>query len=135
MPIMPKRSGVPCGENVPPFDERPIRMPKPPQDCRGCYGCTGSCTISFGSILLPFYQFTQPSVAVSLFSGNLLDLCDSFSVQLLRGQGPQNATHGDQDSSPGGPPNAPAGDPTGPSPAVRRPPRSLSTATRSIGPD
>src|SRR2546430_13620872 len=53
MPIIPKRSGVPCAENVPPFDERPIRMPKPPQDCRGCYGCTGSCTISFGSILPP----------------------------------------------------------------------------------
>src|SRR5882762_435 len=53
MPIMPKRSGVPCGENVPPFEERPIRMPKPPQDCRGCYGSTGSCTISFGSILPP----------------------------------------------------------------------------------
>src|SRR6516164_4391259 len=96
----------------------------------------GEVMYQFGRYFrLPFYQFTQPSVAVSLFSGNLLDLCDSFSVQLLRGQGPQNATHGDQDSSPGGPPNAPAGDPTGPSPAVRRPPRSLSTATRSIGPD
>src|SRR2546427_10612773 len=53
MPIMPKRSGVPCGENVPPFEERPIHMPKPPQDCRGCYEYTGSCTISFGSILPP----------------------------------------------------------------------------------
>jgi len=53
LPIMPKRSGVPCAENVPPFAERPIRMPKQPQDCRGCYGCTGWCTISFGSILPP----------------------------------------------------------------------------------
>ena len=51
MPIMPQRSGVPCAENVPPFDERPIRMPKQPQDCRGCYGCTGWYTIFFGSIL------------------------------------------------------------------------------------
>src|SRR3984893_9604979 len=51
MPIMPKRSGVPCGENVPPFDERPICMPKQPQDCRGCYEGTGWCTIFFGSIL------------------------------------------------------------------------------------
>src|SRR6266705_2751616 len=51
MPIMPKRSGVPCAENVPPFDERPIRMPKQPQDCRGCYGCTGWCTIFCVSIL------------------------------------------------------------------------------------
>src|SRR5438128_60527 len=84
---------------------------------------------------LPFYQFTQPSVAVSLFSGNPLDLCDSFSVQLLRGQGPQNATHGDQDSSPGDPPTAWAGDPTGPSPAVRRPLRWLSTATQPTRPN
>src|SRR6266851_7266750 len=51
MPIIPKRSGVPCAENVPPFAERPICMPKQPQDCRGCYGCTGWCTIFFGSIL------------------------------------------------------------------------------------
>ena len=53
MPIMPKRSFVLCAANVPPFAVRPICMPKPPQDCRGCYGCTGSCTISFGSILPP----------------------------------------------------------------------------------
>src|SRR5207244_4713573 len=53
MLIMPKRSGVPCAENVPPFDGRPICMPKQPQDCRGCYECTGWCTISFGSILPP----------------------------------------------------------------------------------
>src|SRR2546430_13409997 len=85
--------------------------------------------------ILPFYQFTQPSVAVSLFSGNPLDLCDSFSVQLLRGQGPHNATHGDQDSAPGDPPNARAGDPTGPSPAVRRPLRWLSTATQPTRPN
>jgi hypothetical protein len=32
MPIIPKRSGVPCAENVPPFEERPICMPKPPQE-------------------------------------------------------------------------------------------------------
>src|SRR2546427_5742405 len=76
MPIMPKRSGVPCADNVPPFDERPIRMPKQPQDCRGCYGCIGWCTIFCVSILLPFYQFTQPSVAVSPFSGNLVDFFD-----------------------------------------------------------
>src|SRR5712691_9220571 len=85
-------------------------------------------------ILLPFYQFTQPSVAVSPFSGNLVDFFDSFSVRFLRGQGPQNATHGDRDSLPTGPPTARAGDPTGPSPAVRRPPRSLSTATRRARP-
>src|SRR6266852_1573389 len=83
---------------------------------------------------LPFYQFTQPSVAVSPFSGNLVDFFDSFSVRFLRGQGPQNATHGDRDSLPTGPPTARAGDPTGPSPAVRRPPRSLSTATRRARP-
>src|SRR6266705_7132177 len=53
MPIMPKRSGVPCGENVPPFDERPIRMLNQARDCRGCYGCTGWCTTSFRSIVPP----------------------------------------------------------------------------------
>jgi hypothetical protein len=53
MPIIPKRSGVPCAANVPPFDERPIGMPKQPQGCRGCYGCTGWCTIFFGSIVPP----------------------------------------------------------------------------------
>src|SRR5216684_818256 len=51
MPIMPKRSGVHCAENVPPFGARPICMPKQPQDCRGCYGCTGWYTIFCGSIL------------------------------------------------------------------------------------
>src|SRR6476660_7671064 len=86
-------------------------------------------------IKLPFYQFTQPSVAVSPFSGNLLDFFDSFSGRLLRGQGSQNAMHGDRDSSPGDPPNARAGDPTDPSPAARRPPRWLSTATRPIRPN
>src|SRR5438552_11435332 len=91
-----------------------------------------SCQRSF--FRLPFYQFTQPSVAVSPFSGNLVDFFDSFSVRFLRGQGPQNATHGDRDSLPTGPPTARAGDPTGPSPAVRRPPRSLSTATRRARP-
>src|SRR5438270_5801815 len=53
MPIMPKRSLVPCAANVPPFDGRPICMRNQPRDCRGCYGCTGWCTISFGSILPP----------------------------------------------------------------------------------
>src|SRR4030088_1936926 len=53
MPIIPKRSGVHCAANVPPFDERPICMPKQRQDCRDCYGWTGWCTISFGSILPP----------------------------------------------------------------------------------
>src|SRR2546421_3405954 len=84
---------------------------------------------------LPFYQFTQPSVAVCPFSGNPLGLFDSFSVRLLRGQGPQNATHGDRDSSPGDPPNARAGDPTGPWPAARRPLRWLSTATQPTRPN
>ena len=84
---------------------------------------------------LPFYQFTQPSVAVSPFSGNFVDFFDSFSVRFLRGQGPQNATHGDRDSSPGDPPNARAGDPTDPSPAARRPPRWLSIATRLTRPN
>src|SRR4029453_14455491 len=51
MPIMPRRSLVHCAENVQPFEERPICMPKQPQDCRGCYGCTGWCTIFFVSIL------------------------------------------------------------------------------------
>src|SRR5262249_59394481 len=80
-------------------------------------------------LLLPFYQFTQPFVAASPCSGNSLDFFDSFSVRCLRGQGSQNATHGDQDSSPGDPPNAQAGDPTDPSPAARRPLQWLSTAT------
>src|SRR4029453_2754420 len=53
MPIMPKRSLVLCAANVPPFDARPICMRNPPRDCRGSYGCTGSCTISFGFILPP----------------------------------------------------------------------------------
>src|SRR2546430_638773 len=86
-------------------------------------------------VILPFYQFTQPSVAVSPFSGNLWDFFDSFSVRFLRGQGPQNATIGDGDSSQGAPPNARAGDPMGPSPAARNPPRWLSTATRPTRPN
>src|SRR5262249_60735652 len=84
---------------------------------------------------LPFYQFMQPSVAVSPFAGPLLDFFDSFSVRLLQEQGPQHATRGDRDSSPGAPPNARAGDPTGPSPVARRPPRWLSTVTRLIRPN
>jgi hypothetical protein len=60
---------------------------------------------------------------------------DSFSMRRLQGQGPQNATHGDRDSSPGDPLNARAGAPTGPSPAARRPPRWLSTATRPTRPN
>jgi hypothetical protein len=68
-------------------------------------------------------------------SGNLLDFFDSFSVRFLQGQESQNATHGDRDSSLGDPPNARAGDPTDPSPAARRPPRWLSTATRPIRPN
>ena len=51
MPIIPKRSGVPCAANVLPFAARPICMPNPPQDCSGCYMSIGWCTISFGSIL------------------------------------------------------------------------------------
>src|SRR4029450_12204458 len=87
------------------------------------------------NVQLPFYQFTQPSVAVTPYFVNLVDFFDSFSVRLLRGQGPPNATHGDRDSSPSNPPNARAGDPTGPSPAARRPPRWLSTATQSTRPN
>src|SRR5215471_7053928 len=41
MPIIAKHSLVPCAGNVHPFEERPICMPKQPQDCRGCYECTG----------------------------------------------------------------------------------------------
>src|SRR4030095_12759306 len=84
---------------------------------------------------LPFYQFTQPSVAVSPFSGNFVDFFDSFSVRFLRGQGPQNATPGDRDSSPDALPHARAADRMGPSPAARRPPRWLSTATRPTRPN
>src|SRR5262249_31843255 len=83
----------------------------------------------------PFYQFTQPSVAVSPCSGSPLDFFGSFSARLLQEQGPQNAAHGDQDSSPGAPPNARAGDPTDPWPAAHRPPRWLSTATRLTRPN
>src|SRR5262249_20289387 len=53
MPIMPKRSLVLCAANVLLFAARPICMPKPPRDCRGCYGCTGWCIISCGFILPP----------------------------------------------------------------------------------
>src|SRR4029434_2327986 len=53
MPIMPKRSLVPCAANVPPFDGRPICMRNQPRGCRGCYVFTGWCTISFVSILPP----------------------------------------------------------------------------------
>src|SRR2546427_8442747 len=53
MPIMPKRSGVPCAESAPPFDARPICMPNPPQDCSGCYRSIGWSTIFFASILRP----------------------------------------------------------------------------------
>src|SRR5215475_3000055 len=53
MPIIPKHSLVPCAANVPPFAARPTCMPKQPRDCRGYYGCTGSCTISFVFILPP----------------------------------------------------------------------------------
>src|SRR5262249_16955543 len=92
-------------------------------------------SILFSSLLHPFYQFTQPSVAVSPCSGNPLDFFGSFSVRLLRGQWPQNATHGDQDSSPADPPNARAGDPTDPWPAAHRPPRWLSTVTQLTRPN
>src|SRR6185295_12106089 len=74
-------------------------------------GAPEAGSVSFLPLYLPFYQFTQPCVATSPCSGNSLDFCDSFSVRFLRGQGPQNATHGDQDSSPGAPLNARAGDP------------------------
>src|SRR5215471_9884968 len=56
MPIMPKRSLVHCAANVLRFVARPICMPKPPRDCRGCYGCTGWYIISCGSIL-PLEKF------------------------------------------------------------------------------
>src|SRR5215471_15630357 len=79
---------------------------------------------------LGFYQFTRPFVVATPFFGDLLAFFDSFLVRLPGGQVPQNATHGHPDSLPIGLPTARAGDPTGPSPAVRRPPRSLSTATR-----
>src|SRR5882724_9894359 len=93
------------------------------------------CFYSPRQLELPFYQFTQPSVSVSPCSVNSLDFFDSFSVRLLRGQGPQNATYGDRDSSPGDLPTARAGDPTGPSPAARRPPQWLSTTTRRARPN
>src|SRR5215510_2224289 len=32
---------------------------------------------------LPFYQFTQPSIAANPFSGNRVDFFDSFSVRFL----------------------------------------------------
>jgi hypothetical protein len=53
MPIMPKPSLVPCGENVPPFGARPIRMPNLPKDCNGFYMSIGSYTIFFVPILPP----------------------------------------------------------------------------------
>src|SRR6266581_6468583 len=83
---------------------------------------------------LGFYQFTRPFVVATPFSGGLLAFCDSFLVRLPAGQVPQNATHGYPESLPTGPPTARAGDPTGPSPAVRRLPPSLSTATRRARP-
>src|SRR6266849_4062651 len=43
MPIMPKRSGGPCVEHVPPFEERPLRMPKQPRDCRGAVAQKSPC--------------------------------------------------------------------------------------------
>src|SRR5713101_5093462 len=84
---------------------------------------------------LGFYQFTRPFVVVTPFSGGFLAFFDSFLVRLPGGQVPQNAMHGYPDSLPTGPPTARAGDPTGLSPAVRRPPRSLSTATRRAKPN
>src|SRR4051812_32022027 len=86
-------------------------------------------------ILPGFYQFTRPFVVVTPFPGGLLAFFDSFLVRLPGGQVRQNATHGYPDSLPTGPPTARAGDPTVPSPAGRRPPRSLSTATRSVRPN
>ena len=64
MPIMPKRSGVPCAEDVPPCEERPICMPNQPRDCRGCYVFTGWCTIFFVSIL-PSEKFPRSLWAYS----------------------------------------------------------------------
>jgi hypothetical protein len=83
-------------------------------------------------LLLGFYQFMRPFGVATPFSGDLLAFFDSFLVRLPGGQAVQNATHGYPDSLPTGPLTARAGDPTGPSPAVRRPPRSLSTATRRV---
>jgi len=53
MPIMPKRSLVPCAASAPPFGARPICMPNPPQDYSGCYTSIGWCTIFFVPILPP----------------------------------------------------------------------------------
>jgi hypothetical protein len=54
----------PCAENVLPFEERPICMPKQPRDCRGCYMFTGWCTIFFVSIL-PSEKFPRSLWAYS----------------------------------------------------------------------
>src|SRR5215471_21124451 len=53
MPIMPKRSLVPCAAHVPPFAARPTCMPKLPRDCRGCYMSIGWYTTFFVSIVPP----------------------------------------------------------------------------------
>jgi len=53
MPIMPKRSGVPCAESAPPFGEKPICTPKRPRDYNGFYLSIGWSTIFFASILRP----------------------------------------------------------------------------------
>src|SRR5215470_10415387 len=58
MPIMPKRSLVPCAANVPPFAARPTCMPKPPRDCRGYYMSIGWCTIFF-VFIVPHAKFPQ----------------------------------------------------------------------------
>src|SRR5712691_605028 len=84
MPIMPKRSLVPCAENVRPFEERPICMPKQPRDCSGCYVFTGWCTISFVSIL-PSEKFPRSPWAYS--RGGCL--CRKFS---RNESSPQQAT-------------------------------------------
>ena len=39
--------------------------------------------VLYQRVKLPFYQFTQPSVAVSPYSVNLVDFFDSFSVRFL----------------------------------------------------
>ena len=58
MPIMPRRSFVPCAASGPPCEDSPLGMPKQPEDCSGCYGCTGWGTIFCGSIV-PSEQFPQ----------------------------------------------------------------------------
>src|SRR2546427_9091829 len=99
MPIIPKRSGVPCAENVPPFAERPICMPKPDS-------LSGPLLVSFFSITLnrsswrrkpmttaaPHYEHGYTTEATLFVAFELSEKTWKLGFTTGHGQKPQTAS-------------------------------------------